>query len=78
MCIVWTPVPPAPYARYARCAQVGSEAVEWLVRLGHASSRAEALSLCLAMHREGLLRHVLGEHAFQDAYLFYGTRVTTT
>jgi small-conductance mechanosensitive channel len=56
-------------ASFRRCF-VGSEAVRWLVereRLGH----AEALLVGQRLIEQGLARHVLDEHGFEDAHLFY-------
>jgi small-conductance mechanosensitive channel len=54
---------------HRRCC-VGSEIVGWLVE--HESlSRREAVAAGRRMLEQGLLRHVLDEHGFEDAYLFY-------
>lgn len=49
---------------------VGREAVEtWMAR--GRLSRPAALALGQALHRLGVVRHVLDEHPFEDAELFY-------
>jgi Tfp pilus assembly protein FimT len=58
---------------------VGSEAVDWLV--SHLRvSRSEALRRGRAMVAVGLIRHVAGEHDFEDGAFFYGlaTRLVTS
>jgi EAL domain-containing protein (putative c-di-GMP-specific phosphodiesterase class I) len=54
---------------YNRCF-VGREAVDWLVR-HQRTSRAEAVRLGQRLAALGLIRHVLDEHDFKDADLFY-------
>jgi potassium-dependent mechanosensitive channel len=49
---------------------VGSEIVGWLVA-GEKLTRDEAVAVGRRMMEQGLLRHVLDEHGFEDAYLFY-------
>jgi small-conductance mechanosensitive channel len=52
---------------------VGSEAVAWLVeRAGLTRSEARALGMRLVELKQ--IEHVLGEHGFEDAYLFYRFR----
>jgi small-conductance mechanosensitive channel len=59
-------------AVHRRCF-VGSDAVRWLVaREGLA--RAEALEVGRRLVEIGLVRHVLDEHDFEDAHLFYRFR----
>lgn len=49
---------------------VGSEAVRWLVeRVG--LTHSEALTLGRRLVDQKLIQHVLGEHGFEDAHLFY-------
>jgi hypothetical protein len=49
---------------------VGREAVDWLAdREG--LSRDEAVTLGAVLVERGLVRHVLDEHGFEDAHLFY-------
>jgi hypothetical protein len=54
---------------YPRCF-VGSEAVDWLVE-NERVSRAEAERIGRRLMERGLVRHVLDEHPFRDARLFY-------
>lgn len=54
---------------HPRCG-VGSEIVDWLVG-AEGITRSEAVGVGQRMLEQGLLRHVLDEHAFEDAYLFY-------
>ena len=54
---------------HARCC-VGSEIVGWLVE-SEKLTRDEAVGVGRRMLEQGLLRHVLDEHGFEDAYLFY-------
>jgi hypothetical protein len=54
---------------YSRCF-VGREAVDWLVR-HQRIGRAEAVRLGQRLAALGLIRHVLDEHDFKDAELFY-------
>lgn len=49
---------------------VGREAVDWIVR-ARGVPRARAVQLGRALTAFGLLRHVAGEHDFEDAMLFY-------
>jgi len=57
---------------YRRCF-VGSEAVSWLVR-AERLTRSQARELGQRMLDLGLLHHVLDEHGFRDAALFYRFR----
>lgn len=50
---------------------IGSEAVEWLLRSGLVRSRKKAVALGNALMHAGVFRHVLNEHEFEDAKLFY-------
>jgi small-conductance mechanosensitive channel len=52
---------------------VGREAVDWLVAR-EGLSRAEALSLGERLVMQGVIHHVLDEHGFRDAPLFYRFR----
>ncbi len=54
---------------YPRCF-LGREAVDWLTR-EMALPREQAIHVGLQLEAAGLLRHVLDEHAFEDANLFY-------
>ena len=54
---------------YPRCF-VGRQALDWIVRQ-HGVSRGEALRQARALLALGLVRHVLDEHDFEDAELFY-------
>jgi small-conductance mechanosensitive channel len=54
---------------HVRCC-VGSEIVGWLVT-EEKLTRSEAVGVGRRMLELGLLRHVLDEHGFEDAYLFY-------
>jgi small-conductance mechanosensitive channel len=54
---------------HRRCC-VGSEIVGWLVA-AEKLTRGEAVAVGRRMMRQGLLRHVLDEHGFEDAYRFY-------
>jgi hypothetical protein len=59
------------FRTYKRCF-VGTEAVDVMLQLGLAKTRAQAVKLgnqYLIM--DGLFRHVCGDHPFQDSYLFY-------
>jgi hypothetical protein len=60
---------------------VGCEAVDALVYNGIANTRSEAVQLGRAIARElNLFKHVTGDHAFSDGFLFYefnGTDVST-
>jgi sensor c-di-GMP phosphodiesterase-like protein len=54
---------------YSQCF-VGREAVDWLVQQ-HRVSRADAVRMGQHLSALGLLSHVLDEHDFEDAELFY-------
>jgi len=54
---------------YPRCF-VGSEAVAWLMTTQKAT-KVEAIRLGQALIDRKIIHHVLDEHAFADAYLFY-------
>lgn len=54
---------------YPQCF-VGSEAVIWLMRTQRAT-RKEALRIGQLLMRKRIIHHVLDEHPFDDAYLFY-------
>ena len=53
---------------------VGREAVDAMVYNGLAASRREAVQLGRAIEREGLFKHVSGDHAFSDDFLFFRFR----
>lgn len=58
---------------------VGREAVTWLVEKGIAHDRTDAVYIGQDLLQSGAFRHVLTEHCFRDAYLFYtfeGTKRT--
>ena len=57
------------FNRYPRCF-LGREAVDWLQR-HEGISRREAVEVGNLMLERGLLHHVLDEHGFEDAGLFY-------
>ena len=57
---------------YPRCF-LGREAVDWLVDREQ-MTRAEAVALGRRLVAHGLVRHVLDEHDFKDAPLFYRFR----
>jgi potassium efflux system protein len=59
-------------AVYPRCF-VGREAVEWMVRVA-GLARDEALRVGQLLVERDLLHHVLDEHPFRDAHLFYRFR----
>lgn len=54
---------------YPQCF-IGSEAVAWLMATQKATKN-EALRLGQALVDKGIIHHVLDEHPFADAYLFY-------
>lgn len=54
---------------YPQCF-VGSEAVEWLMN-DQQIARESAVNLGQALVERGLMHHVLDEHSFKDALLFY-------
>ncbi len=57
---------------YARCF-LGSDAVDWLVACEQVT-RGEAVALGQRLVAQGFVRHVLDEHDFKDAPLFYRFR----
>ncbi len=54
---------------------VGADAVRWL-RNQYGCSATTALEIGQALHGLGLLHHVLDQHGFEDANLFYRMNVT--
>ncbi|MGF1602636.1 MAG: mechanosensitive ion channel domain-containing protein [Thermosynechococcaceae cyanobacterium] len=54
---------------YPRCF-VGSDAVAWLMETQKATQQ-EAIRLGQRLMEKGMIHHVLDEHPFTDAYLFY-------
>ena len=50
---------------------VGSEAVDFLVKEGHAPTREDAVELGKALQAAGLFEHVTRDHIFADEYLFF-------
>uniref|UniRef100_A0A7S0N715 DEP domain-containing protein n=1 Tax=Pyramimonas obovata TaxID=1411642 RepID=A0A7S0N715_9CHLO len=58
------------FKTYEECF-VGSDAVAWLVRAGEAASEEAAIALGNRMLKAGLMYHVLDEHNFENAHLFY-------
>jgi small-conductance mechanosensitive channel len=61
---------------YRRCF-VGREAVDWLVRTERLT-RCEAVRLGQVLVERGVIHHVLDEHPFRDADLFYRFRADET
>jgi hypothetical protein len=49
---------------------VGNEAVDWLVQR-YDLSRKEAVEVGQILHQNRIIHHVVDEHDFKDAYLFY-------
>ncbi len=58
------------FSRYKACF-IGREAVTWMVTHGYAKDRKHAVDLFNRLHRLGVVAHVVDDHAFKDAYLFY-------
>lgn len=54
---------------------LGCELVEWLLQVGLAQDRGEALLYGVRLQQGGVLRHVNHQHGFQDSHLYY--RFTT-
>ena len=54
---------------YPQCF-VGSEAVKWLMT-DQQISQTSAINLGQVLVERGLIHHVLDEHPFKDAFLFY-------
>lgn len=50
---------------------VGSDAVDYLIQSGAATSRQDAVELGKALQQMNLFEHVLRDHSFEDEYLFY-------
>jgi Protein kinase domain/Domain found in Dishevelled, Egl-10, and Pleckstrin (DEP) len=50
---------------------VGSAAVDWMLKHLRVRTRAEAVTLCQRLLRDGIIRHVCDDHEFKDAFLFY-------
>ncbi|CAL1582310.1 unnamed protein product [Knipowitschia caucasica] len=50
---------------------VGSELVDWLLQVGLALDRGEAVLYGTRLQSGGVLRHVNHQHSFQDSLLFY-------
>lgn len=50
---------------------LGSELVEWLVRVGLARDRGEALLYGSRLHEGGVLQHITHDYSFQDDDLHY-------
>eukprot|EP00531_Pseudo-nitzschia_arenysensis_P014515 CAMPEP_0116135326 /NCGR_PEP_ID=MMETSP0329-20121206/11131_1 /TAXON_ID=697910 /ORGANISM="Pseudo-nitzschia arenysensis, Strain B593" /LENGTH=683 /DNA_ID=CAMNT_0003630119 /DNA_START=68 /DNA_END=2119 /DNA_ORIENTATION=+ len=50
---------------------VGTDAVDYLIKSGAASSREDAVELGKALQQAGLFEHVFRDHGFEDEYLFY-------
>jgi hypothetical protein len=55
---------------YKQCF-VGTEAVDFLVSSGIASSREKAAQIGKAIQKAGFFSHVTNAHEFEDEYLFY-------
>eukprot|EP00976_Prorocentrum_cordatum_P060347 1175860-Prorocentrum_minimum.AAC.1 len=50
---------------------VGSEAAEWMLRAGEAETMEAAVALGNKMLKEEVVYHVLRQHGFENAHLFY-------
>jgi len=50
---------------------VGTEAVDYLIKSGAASSRQDAVELGKALQQMNIFEHVFRDHDFKDEYLFY-------
>mmetsp|Transcript_27041 Transcript_27041/g.57889 ORF Transcript_27041/g.57889 Transcript_27041/m.57889 type:complete len:692 (+) Transcript_27041:225-2300(+) len=50
---------------------VGTDAVDYFIKSGAASSREDAVELGKALQQMNILEHVFRDHGFEDAYLFY-------
>ena len=50
---------------------LGSELVEWLLQVGLASDRGEAVLYGARLQQGGVLQHITQEHHFQDDGLYY-------
>jgi len=50
---------------------VGTEAVDYLIKSGAASSRQDAVELGKALQQMNIFEHVFRDHGFEDEYLFY-------
>jgi EAL domain-containing protein (putative c-di-GMP-specific phosphodiesterase class I) len=61
---------------YSNCF-VGRDAVDWIVT-HHVVSRADAVRMLQRLTALGLISHVLDEHDFEDAELFYRLAAPTT
>jgi hypothetical protein len=48
-----------------------SEAVDWLISCGHAATREEAVAIGQRLVEGKLLQHVVDQHQFKDAFLFF-------
>ena len=55
------------FKTYRQCF-VGTTAVQWLLRAGHADDAAEAVQMGNDMLHLGLLHHVKHEHAFENRW----------
>lgn len=53
------------------CCFVGSQAVDWLIVHKYAKSREDAVAIGARLLSAGEFSHVLNEHPFKDAKLFY-------
>lgn len=50
---------------------LGCELVEWLLQVGLALDRGEAVLYGIRLQQGGVLRHVNHQHGFQDSHLYY-------
>jgi len=50
---------------------VGTDAVDYLIKTGAASSRQDAVELGKALQQMNIFEHVFRDHGFEDAYFFY-------
>ena len=53
---------------------LASELVDWFVSSGEADSRSRALELGQLLVNTDYIHHVVDEHNFEDAYLFFRFR----
>eukprot|EP00471_Norrisiella_sphaerica_P001884 CAMPEP_0184479734 /NCGR_PEP_ID=MMETSP0113_2-20130426/1341_1 /TAXON_ID=91329 /ORGANISM="Norrisiella sphaerica, Strain BC52" /LENGTH=594 /DNA_ID=CAMNT_0026857875 /DNA_START=129 /DNA_END=1913 /DNA_ORIENTATION=- len=65
------------HLRTYKNAFIGSKAVDYMCSNGFANSRDEAIRLGNLLLTEGFIRHVHGDHAFKDDYLFYNVLKST-
>ena len=53
---------------------VASELIDWFVSSGEAESREQAVELGQLLINTDYIHHVVDEHNFEDAYLFFRFR----